>query len=145
MSNRKATIKMSAPTAHCRLTACVAAMLTLAIVASPWPDRHAAAQSQKPIVKPVPGGGQKSAAASPGKAEQSIVVLVNDEPVTAYEIEQRARFIALSSGGAGGPDLKAKAQARWAQIIQDPKTSERFQQLVREKNVRTREEAEALQ
>ena len=28
---------------------------------------------------------------------QSIVALVNDEPVTAYEVEQRARFLSLSA------------------------------------------------
>ena len=39
-----------------------------------------------------PGGQAGSKAGS-----QSIVVLVNDEPVTAYEIEQRARFLSLSA------------------------------------------------
>jgi hypothetical protein len=38
-------------------------------------------------------GGQAASKAG----GQSIVALVNDEPVTAYEIEQRARFLSLSS------------------------------------------------
>ena len=46
-------------------------------------------------------------------------MLVNDEPITAYEIQQRTAFLALNSGG-GGQDLKAKAEARWAQIDQGP-------------------------
>src|SRR5262245_66513382 len=32
---------------------------------------------------------------------QSIVALVNDEPVTAYEVEQRARFLSLSCNIGG--------------------------------------------
>jgi peptidyl-prolyl cis-trans isomerase SurA len=92
----------------------------------------------------------RQAAAAPAqpaqttKGEQAIVVLVNDEPVTAYEIQQRANFLALYSGG-GGQDLRAKAEARWAQIVKDPKTNERLQALFREKNVRSREEALAVQ
>ena len=75
---------------------------------------------------------------------QSIAVLVNDEPITAYEIEQRAAFIALQGGGAGA-DFKAKAEARWKSIVQDPKTNERFKQILQKNNVRTQEEARALQ
>jgi len=32
----------------------------------------------------------------PARSEQAIAVLVNDEPITGYEIQQRARFIALN-------------------------------------------------
>jgi peptidyl-prolyl cis-trans isomerase SurA len=78
------------------------------------------------------------------KGGQSIAVLVNDEPITAYEIEQRAAFLALQGGGGGG-DMKAKAEARWKSIIQDPKTNQRFQDLLRKNNVQTQEEARALQ
>jgi peptidyl-prolyl cis-trans isomerase SurA len=81
------------------------------------------------------------------KGTQAIVVLVNDEPVTAWEIEQRAGFI-IASGGGNGPkpsEMKAKAEARWAAIIKDPKTNERFQQVMREKGVTSREQAQAVQ
>jgi peptidyl-prolyl cis-trans isomerase SurA len=80
----------------------------------------------------------------PLKGGQAIVVLVNDEPITAYEIEQRATLISLSNSG-GGENLRAKLEARWAQIVKDPKTNERFQQLLREKQVSTKEQAMALQ
>ena len=72
------------------------------------------------------------------------MVLVNDEPVTAYEIEQRANFLSANSSEGGG-DLKAKAEARWQQITKDPRTNERLQQLLREKGVTTREQAVAIQ
>lgn len=78
------------------------------------------------------------------KGGLSIAVLVNDEPITAYEIEQRAAFIALQGGGAGA-DMRAKAEARWKSIIQNPKTNERFKQLLQKNNVQTQEEARALQ
>ncbi len=71
-------------------------------------------------------------------------MLVNDEPITAYEIQQRSSFLALSSGG-GGADFKAKAEARWKQITKDPKTNERFKELMQKNNVTTKEEAQALQ
>jgi peptidyl-prolyl cis-trans isomerase SurA len=115
--------------------------LALALTSAPVPlaaqgaPRQAAAQGAPKAEKP---------ASPPGKSEQAIVVLVNDEPITAYEIQQRTAFLALNSGG-GGQDLKAKAEARWAQIVKDPRTNERLQALFREKNVKSREEAQAIQ
>jgi peptidyl-prolyl cis-trans isomerase SurA len=41
--------------------------------------------------------------------------------------------------------MRARAEARWNQIIQNPKTNERFQQFLREKQPKSREEAVALQ
>jgi peptidyl-prolyl cis-trans isomerase SurA len=70
-------------------------------------------------------------------------MLVNDEPITGYEIEQRATLMA--AGASSGQDMRARAEARWKQIIQDPKTNERFQQFLREKQPSSREEAAGLQ
>ena len=106
----------------------------VAYAAQPAKGRQAAA-AQSP-----PG----NAPAQPTKGGQAIVVLVNDEPITAYEIEQRSLFIAVNSGG-NPAEFKARAEARWAQIVKDPKTNERFQNLLREKAVRSKEEAVALQ
>ena len=66
--------------------------------------------------------GREAPPLQPAKNEQAIAVLVNDEPITAYEIQQRTAFLALNGGG-GGRDLKAKAEARWAQIDQGPEDS----------------------
>lgn len=135
------TVPSPAPAA--RLAAWACAVIALLVVAA-WPDAYVAAQTA-PAQK---GSSQKSAksaasAASP-RGEQSIVVLVNDEPITAYEIEQRARLLALSSG-AGASDLKAKAEARWAQIVKDPAINARFQELLKQRGVKSREEAQAVQ
>ena len=35
-----------------------------------------------------------------------------------------ALFFSANGAGGGGVDLKAKAEARWAQIVKDPKTKE---------------------
>ena len=43
------------------------------------------------------------------QAEQSIVVLVNDDPITIYDIEQRQRFLAVTTQEQPSPALKKKA------------------------------------
>jgi peptidyl-prolyl cis-trans isomerase SurA len=43
------------------------------------------------------------------QTEQSIVVLVNDDPISAYDIEQRERFLAVTAQEQPGPALKKKA------------------------------------
>jgi peptidyl-prolyl cis-trans isomerase SurA len=125
---------------------CAAALVAATVV--PWPlaaqapkARQAAAQ-QPPV--PAKSSNKAEKQTAPARGAQAIVVLVNDEPVTAYEIEQRAIFLAANAGGDGG-DFKAKAEARWQQITKDPRTNERLQQLFREKGVTTREQAVAVQ
>jgi peptidyl-prolyl cis-trans isomerase SurA len=113
------------------------APLPLAAQTQPAAPRQAANQ-------PAPAKKAEKPAQSQAKGEQAIVALVNDEPITGYEIEQRAAFLLLNAGSSM-PDLKARAEARWAQIVKDPRTNERLQQYLREKNVKSREEAQALQ
>lgn len=43
------------------------------------------------------------------QTEQSIVVLVNDDPITLYDIEQRQRFLAVTTQEKPSPALKKKA------------------------------------
>jgi peptidyl-prolyl cis-trans isomerase SurA len=125
----------------------IAAALGVGVAGAPDLQLNAQTQPGK-----TPSATQRAAAqptatkveAQAAKSSQAIVVLVNDEPVTAYEIEQRAAFLAISSGG-GGMDLTEKAKARWAQIAADPKTNERFQQLIQQKRVKNETEARELQ
>jgi peptidyl-prolyl cis-trans isomerase SurA len=118
------------------LTAGVAATVASDRLAAQAPPRQAAAE---------PPAAKAEKPSQPGKFEQAIVLLVNDEPVTAYEIQQRANFLALQVGGGLTPELKAKAEARWAQITKDPKINERLNALMREKRVATQEQAQAVQ
>ena len=50
-----------------------------------------------------------TAAPAWAQAEQSIVVLVNDDPITVYDIEQRQRFLAVTTQEQPSPALKKKA------------------------------------
>jgi peptidyl-prolyl cis-trans isomerase SurA len=43
------------------------------------------------------------------QSEQSIVVLVNDDPITLYDIEQRQRFLAVTTQAQPSPALKKEA------------------------------------
>ena len=43
------------------------------------------------------------------QAEQSIVVIVNDDPISAYDIEQRERFLAITTHEEPSAALKKKA------------------------------------
>jgi len=62
------------------------------------PALSAAQTSKAQTGKAQTAAVEKQGGAAASKAGgQSIVALVNDEPVTAYEIEQRARFLSLSS------------------------------------------------
>lgn len=71
-------------------------------------------------------------AASPASA-QNIVVLVNDDPITTYDVAQRQRWLARTSGF--GERMKA--------ALQSDAVKERYKELMIAANPRTREEAEA--
>jgi len=56
----------------------------------------------------------------------SIVALVNDEPITGFAVEQRARFMALSG------NISDRARERMKAFAQDPKTNERLKSILQE-------------
>jgi len=68
-------------------------------------------------------------------AAQSIVVMVNDEPITSYDIAQRQRFLALST------NLNANMKAR----LQSDETKQAFRRYMEEKRPQSRDEAKELQ
>jgi peptidyl-prolyl cis-trans isomerase SurA len=69
-----------------------------------------------------------------GAVAQSIVVMVNDDPVTSYDVAQRQRFLALSSG------LGDRMRKR----LKSDRTKEEFQTFMSEHRPQTKEEAEKL-
>jgi peptidyl-prolyl cis-trans isomerase SurA len=82
-------------------------------------DWSAAAQSQAP---------QKSAAAAAepaavSRGQQGIVVVVNDEAITAYEVDQRARFLALSA------NVGEKAKESFQRLIKAENTETQLRAL----------------
>jgi peptidyl-prolyl cis-trans isomerase SurA len=78
------------------------------------------------------------AATSAGKGGQAIVALINDEPISAYDVDQRINLLLLTSGSVN-ERLKAK--------LQDPGINEKFKQFVlaRNPNVQSQEEIKAMQ
>ena len=66
---------------------------------------------------------------------QSIVVLVNDDPITSYDVANRQRFLALTSGF--GDRMRA--------TLQSESTKERFKEFMNKERPTSREEAQELQ
>ncbi len=99
----------------------------------------------KPKAKPAPAAGPKgdakSAAIDPAPAgaagkvtgAQSIAVLVNDEPITGYEIQQRQRLM-----GMGNANIGERAQANFKSLIKAKSTSDRLKAIL-EKTVKENE------
>ena len=70
---------------------------------------------------------EKQAAAAAAKGNgQSIVALVNDEPVTAYEIEQRARFMSLSS------NIGDKVKENFKRLAELDSTNQQLRRIMQE-------------
>lgn len=84
-------------------------------------QKKRAEEKTKPAKAPA---ATKTAKASPDKkrassSTQSIVVLVNDEPITGYEIEQRMKFALL-----GAPEMQRRLQAK----LKSPGINDQFKQ-----------------
>ncbi|MGL4395415.1 MAG: peptidylprolyl isomerase [Hyphomicrobium sp.] len=68
----------------------------------------------------------RTAARSGGTGgEQAIIALVNDEPVTGFEVQQRAVML-------GGGSIQTKAQENFKALIKSPKTSEKLKAILAE-------------
>jgi peptidyl-prolyl cis-trans isomerase SurA len=101
------------------------------------PDAKAAA---KPKPKPKPVETASTAPPVPN-TRQSILLLVNEEPVTAHELDMRTRFLAMSSGGQ---QIQAAAQENFKRIVTSESTNARLKgildQTIRENQGKSREE-----
>ena len=71
----------------------------------------------------------------PGALAQSVVVMVNDDPITSYDVAQRQRFLAVTSG------LGDKMRAR----LQSEDTKKAFQAYMTKHQPQSRDEAQELQ
>ncbi len=100
----------------------------------PPPPPAAAAPVVKPKVVARPKKPVEAAAAADsepagtpkGPATTRIGLLVNGEPITAYEIEQRARLMAL------GADIQSRAQAKMKELASSEAVNARWKQIVQE-------------
>jgi peptidyl-prolyl cis-trans isomerase SurA len=88
-----------------------------------------AATPPKPKAAPVKTAARTDDAAVERSSQTrgvGIAVLVNDDPITGYEIEQRQRFMGLSA------NIGDRAQANFKRLLQDPATSERLKAILGE-------------
>ena len=100
------------------------------------PEAPAPARPAPPAAKPKKSKAPRTEVASrseqsaSGRAAEakglSIAVLVDDEPITGYEIDQRQKLLGLSS------NVGEKAQANFKRLLQDPSTTERLKAVLGE-------------
>ena len=92
-------------------------------------DKAKSKSAKKKPTPPTDGGEAETASREPPSSSSSsghaIVALVNDEPVTGFEIEQRAMML---SGSAVSEQARANFQA----IVKNPRTSERLKAILAE-------------
>jgi peptidyl-prolyl cis-trans isomerase SurA len=116
-----------------------AAVLALAMgmVGGPLADWSSDAQT----AKAAPAKRERQASVAP-KAEQAIVVLVNDEPVTGYQIDQRARFLAMST------NIADQVKDNFQRLVKSESVNAQFralqEQIVRANQGKSREQVIAL-
>ncbi|MDX2258536.1 MAG: SurA N-terminal domain-containing protein [Hyphomicrobiaceae bacterium] len=151
---RRARAPVQASPAVALLPALGAAVLaSLALVAATQPSL--ANQPQPAAATTRVAAGQTPAAAKPAPAKgspakpaaadrsQGIAILVNDEPITNFEIEMRQRLLGMSSSG-----LQDKAKANFQSLIKAESTSERLKGILRktieENKGKTREQVLAI-
>lgn len=109
-------------------------------------DSAAAKKAKKkpagePSAKSDTGAGSQTRAggASGGK---SIVALVNDEPITGFEVQQRSEMLA---GGAVAEYMKKNAENRWKSIMTSSSIQNEFQEFAKKRQPKSKEELQAIQ
>ncbi len=108
----------------------VALGLSCLVLAAPGSPALGQAGPQTPLSKPaaapVKAAKPAAAASSPPPSEQAIIVQVNDEPITGYEVEQRARLNALSA------NIAQKAQENFKRIVTQESTNNQLKAILNE-------------
>src|SRR5262245_15773069 len=93
---------------------------------APAGEKEAAAASPEPAKPDASAIDGEGAPARSKNANQSIAVLVNDEPITAYEIEQRQRFMGINA------NIGEKAKQAFQSLIKNPSVNARLKQMLDE-------------
>ncbi len=109
---------------------------------TPWPAVAPTASAQTGPAKTATAKSDKERPAAPSKGDQAIVVLVNDDPVTAYQIEQRARFLSLST------NLSEQVKENFQRLVKAESTNTQFraiqEEVVRANQGKSREQIIAI-
>lgn len=88
------------------------------------------------------GAAAKERGGAKKPSEQSIVALVNDEPITGYEVRMRTEML---SGGAAAEYVRKNAEGRWKAMMTSKDIQTQFEQFAKKRNPRTKEELQAIQ
>jgi len=102
------------------LLASVLAMTSLPGVPAAQTGKAQTGKAQTAAVEKQGGQGGSKA------GSQSIIALVNDEPVTAYEIEQRARFLSLSA------NIGDKVKENFKRLAEQESTNQQLRTIMQE-------------
>jgi len=111
--------------------------------ADPSTDAQGKGKNQKKKQSPKAAAAEEAGRdlAAPSKDQRAIAVLVNDEPITGFELEQRAMMLS-------GTNIQQQAKANFEAIVKNPKTSERLkailQETVKENEGKSRDEIIAI-
>jgi peptidyl-prolyl cis-trans isomerase SurA len=120
---------------------CLAMPVGLMLLAVDTATMSSFAQSAAPAAKAT-RPAKSAAATSSSTSEQSILVLVNDEPITAYEVEQRARLNALSA------NIGQRAQEAFKRIVGQESTNNQLRGIlndtIQQNQGKTREQILAI-
>lgn len=102
-------------------------LLASVLAMTSLPDVPAAQTGKAQTGKAQTAAVEKQGGQSGSKAgSQSIVALVNDEPVTAYEIDQRARFLSLSA------NIGDKVKENFKRLAQQESTNQQLRTIMQE-------------
>lgn len=119
-------------------------LLTALMLPASSPTAHAQQTAPGSAKKVAKNETSSSKTYRDSKRANSIAILINDEPITGYEIDQRAALIALNDR-SGAKGMRKKAEARWKSLMKNPRTEKRFREFMQRKNPQSREEAKKLQ
>lgn len=101
--------------------------------------------------KKKPAGDQTAAKSDGGSGapertgaitSKSIVALVNDEPITGFEVQQRSEMLA---GGAVAEYMKKNAESRWKSMMTSANIQTEFQEYAKKRQPKSKEELQAIQ
>lgn len=106
-------------------------MFARPVLPSPGPGATPPPEQKKPVATPKKKSRPKSVASNkhPGTSKstpQGIAALVNDEPITRFEIDRLARFLSLSA------NIQDRARAQMKAIAENPRTNERLKAILQE-------------
>lgn len=107
-----------------RFALAAAALLAIHALTAVIASRPVAAQSAPRQASAQATKAEKSS--QPTRSEQAIAVLVNDEPITGYEIQQRARFITLNQ------NITEQVKESFKRIAQSESTNQRVRAILEE-------------